>query len=153
MCFLEIKSERLSGSCLTLDFFLLLTHSLEGLAVLLLPHPPAQPSPLHTSSPKAVNPLQPLCLHSTFCRGTFSCCWNTNSNTALITSPARRWTAPATGLCLNQEAPQGPLAQCSPIFMSIGQLLRGQLCSFLSTLDNYRSHRQSGLGVEILERF
>lgn len=95
---------------------------------------PSSSSPLCTALPPAhfisqgckslAARLLPLCLHSTFCSGAFRCCWNINSNTALIINPGRRWTAQVTGLCLNQDTPQEPLCHCNPIFVSIGQLLR-----------------------------
>lgn len=136
MHFLGTKSERRSSLAewqllgkQAPAFCFLLTSDLEGLTVLPPPLHPSHsppPSPQHTLSITAVNPLQPaplsLCLHSTLCCGSYRCCWNINSNTTLIINPARFITLPGqhkrTGLCLNQETPQGPPSRCSPILVS-----------------------------------
>lgn len=104
--FLETPSERrhglaewqLPGRQVPNSCFLL-AHDLEGLAVLLPPRPSPPPAPpahliYYGCKSSAASPLS-LCLHSTLCSGSYRCCWNINSNTALIINPAGRWTAQA----------------------------------------------------------
>ena len=81
------------------DFCFRLTHNLERLAVLLPLHPsPQPPLPAHFiyyGCKSFAASLLSLCLHSTLCSGSYRCCWNINSNTALIINPAGRWSAQA----------------------------------------------------------
>lgn len=104
--FLETPSERCHGLAewqlpgrQVPDLCFLLAHDLEGLAVLLPPRPSPPPAPpahliYYGCKSSAASPLS-LCLHSTLCSGSYRCCWNINSNTALIINPAGRWTAQA----------------------------------------------------------